>query len=149
MLDMNKFTGTSKANILHTSASARIDRAKAASNTSFEQRQEVMRRQARTIQSYRHAALGSRRGELRAKRIDDVVTNEDTADHAGEKNQLLKQRDSAKQRLNAATGGAPGTISPSKSKDPTKPNAQTKDASKPAHRFSEPTTPVTRYNPYG
>lgn len=106
MLDLNRFNDTSKSEILHTSAHARVARGEqigAAGSLSFQKRLELLRAQGRTVGSYRQSSLGVTRGALRAKQIDARQTNTDRQGASPS---------SSRQSFSAGTGRQGGFVEP-------------------------------------
>ncbi|GEM_PF-1239136 len=72
MLDLNKFSGKSKSEILHSSGYAQLgqgDSIGSAGGQTFQQRLEKSNAHSRTVKGYHHSKVGSQRGALRAKKF--------------------------------------------------------------------------------
>ena len=106
MLDLNRFSDTSKSEILHTSAHARIARGEqigTAGSLSFQKRQELLKAQGRTVGDYRQSAIGTARGALRAKQVDPRQNS--AAPQRGSTN-------SSRQSFNVANNRQSGFVEP-------------------------------------
>lgn len=102
MLDLNRFSDTSKSEILHTSAHARVARGGqigTAGSLSFEKRLELLRAQGRTVSDYRQSTLGVTRGTLRAKQADS-------------RQSTVTRQNSSRQSFNAGSSTRSGFVEP-------------------------------------